>query len=198
MNHECWMCLSPKWWNIHPGCFLQSFNYYLMECRATLFLFSYWLASACIGCKEQPLPLYGHREAVSCSRQKGSHLSPGCSNGRLSGAFPDFFQKRSSLFGTGWDLSVPDLASWPVTGRHYRGIFKRQLSERSQGGLWFFFFLHVWTGRYKGSRSTWQPPELAALSWSVQTIWSIGHKQTFSWMMFVSVVLCRADWLQRH
>lgn len=86
------------------------------------------------------------------SREKCSYPSQWCSNGRLSGAFPDFIKKRSNLFGTGWDPSTPDLASWLVICCHYSSISKRQLSERSQEGLWFSFFLHVWTGRYKGSR----------------------------------------------
>lgn len=77
-------------------------------------------------------------------------ISP--SNGRLSGAFPNVIKKHSSVFGTGWDPSTPNLAGWPVISRHYSSISKRQLSERGQEGLWVFFFLHVWTGRYKGSR----------------------------------------------
>lgn len=80
---------------------------------------------------------------------RSAGISP--SNGRLSGAFPNVIKKHSSVFGTGWDPSTPNLAGWLVISRHYSSISKRQRSERGQEGLWVFFFLHVWTGRYKGS-----------------------------------------------
>lgn len=48
----------------------------------------------------------------------------------------------------------------------------------------------------KGAGSTWQAPDLAALSLSVQMIWSIGHKQTLSWMFFVSLVVLDSSVVQ--
>lgn len=49
----------------------------------------------------------------------------------------------------------------------------------------------------KGAGSTWQPPELAAPSLSVQMIWSAGHKQTLSCMLFVSLVALDPGVVQR-
>lgn len=66
--------------------------------------------------------------------------------------FQTRIKKHRSLLGASWDLPMPNLARWPVLSCHYREISKRQPSERGREGLWFFFFLHVWIGKYKGRR----------------------------------------------
>lgn len=62
-----------------------------------------------------PRPLCWLREAGSHSHEKCSHLAQQCSSDQLSGAFPGFIKKQSGLFGSGWDLSMPNLTSWLVS-----------------------------------------------------------------------------------
>lgn len=101
-------------------------------------------------CTEQCSPLWWHREAGAASCLVAF---PSCA------VMVDFWvlfqtriKKHWSLLGASWDLPMPNLARWPVLSCHYREISKRQPSERGREGLWFFFFLHVWIGKYKGRR----------------------------------------------
>lgn len=142
---------------------------------------------------DAPRPLCELREAGSRSHEKCSHLPQQCSSDQLPGAFPGFIEKQSGLFGTGWDLSMPSLISWLVSLQWY--LQETALTEAKRDHDLFSSVFEL--ADAKGAGSTWQPPELAAPSLSVQMIQSAGHKQTLSCMLFVSLVALDLSVVQR-
>jgi len=156
--------------------------------------FWFWLAYAYVMCTEQSLPLCQHREAAPDSCERDSHLSSA-----MADCLVPFQTVLKSIVASlvwaelrlrqtwqvGWWFAVATVVS--PRDSSLKGA-KRDYDSFSS----FMFEL----ADTKGAGSMWQPPDLAALSLTVQIIWSIGHKQTFSWTLFVSLVVLDSSVVQ--